>query len=153
MKIYDLNIAREKIQAYCAYQERCHQEVTRKLKSWGLISKAIELLISELMQFNFLNEERYARSFSRGKFRIKKWGRKKIRAELKKREVYDKCIDFAMEEIDDKAYFETLKEVLQKKNEHEKESDSYRRKAKLTRYLVYRGYEYDLIRDALEELN
>ncbi len=153
MKIYDLNIAREKIQAYCAYQERCHQEVTRKLKSWGLISEAIELLISELMQFNFLNEERYARSFSRGKFRIKKWGRKKIRAELKKREVYDKCIDFAMEEIDDKAYFETLKEVLQKKNEHEKESDSYRRKAKLTRYLVYRGYEYDLIRDALEELN
>jgi regulatory protein len=153
LKIYDLNIAREKIQAYCAYQERCHQEVTRKLKSWGLISEAIELLISELMQFNFLNEERYARSFSRGKFRIKKWGRKKIRAELKKREVYDKCIDFAMEEIDDKAYFETLKEVLQKKNEHEKESDSYRRKAKLTRYLVYRGYEYDLIRDALEELN
>ena len=153
MKIHDLNIAREKIQAYCAYQERCHQEVTRKLKSWGLISEAIELLVSELMQFNFLNEERYARSFSRGKFRIKKWGRKKIRAELKKREVYDKCIDFAMEEIDDKAYFETLKEVLQKKNEHEKESDSYRRKAKLTRYLVYRGYEYDLIRDALEELN
>ena len=153
MKIHDLNIAREKIQAYCAYQERCHQEVTRKLKSWGLISEAIELLISELMQFNFLNEERYARSFSRGKFRIKKWGRKKIRAELKKREVYDKCIYFAMEEIDDKAYFETLKEVLQKKNEHEKESDSYRRKAKLTRYLVYRGYEYDLIRDALEELN
>jgi len=153
LKIYDLNIAREKIQAYCAYQERCHQEVTRKLKSWGLIQEAIELLISELMQFNFLNEERYARSFSRGKFRIKKWGRKKIRAELKKREVYDKCIDFAMEEIDDKAYFETLKEVLQKKNEHEKESDSYRRKAKLTRYLVYRGYEYDLIRDALEELN
>ena len=153
MKIYDLNIAREKIQAYCAYQERCHQEVTRKLKSWGLISEAIELLISELMQFNFLNEERYARSFSRGKFRIKKWGRKKIRAELKKREVYDKCIDFAMEEIDDKAYFETLKEVLQKKNEHEKESDPYRRKVKLTRYLVSRGYEYDLIRDALEELN
>ena len=153
MKIYDLQIAREKIQAYCAYQERCHQEVTRKLKSWGLISEAIELLISELMQFNFLNEERYARSFSRGKFRIKKWGRKKIRAELKKREVYDKCIDFAMEEIDDKAYFETLKEVLQKKNEHEKESDPYRRKAKLTRYLVSRGYEYDLIRDALEELN
>jgi len=153
LKIYDLQIAREKIQAYCAYQERCHQEVTRKLKSWGLISEAIELLISELMQFNFLNEERYARSFSRGKFRIKKWGRKKIRAELKKREVYDKCIDFAMEEIDDKAYYETLKEVLQKKNKQEKDSDPYRRKAKLTRYLVSRGYEYDLIRDALEELN
>jgi len=153
LKIYDLQIAREKIQAYCAYQERCHMEVTKKLKSWGLIPDAIDLLIGELIQFNFLNEERYARSFARGKFRIKKWGRMKIRMELKKRDIYFKCIDFAMEEIDDKAYFETLKKVLQKKNELEKEKDSYKRKAKLTRYLVSRGFEYDLIRDALEELN
>ena len=153
MKIYDLQIAREKIQAYCAYQERCHMEVTKKLKSWGLIPDAIDLLIGELIQFNFLNEERYARSFARGKFRIKKWGRMKIRMELKKRDIYFKCIDFAMEEIDDKAYLETLKQVLQKKNELEKEKDSYKRKAKLTRYLVSRGFEYDLIRDALEELN
>ena len=123
------------------------------MKSWGLIPDAIDLLIGELMQFNFLNEERYARSFARGKFRIKKWGRMKIRMELKKRDIYFKCIDFAMEEIDDKAYFETLKEVLQKKNELEKEKDPYKRKAKLTRYLVSRGFEYDLIRDALEELN
>jgi len=153
VKIYDLQIAREKIQAYCAYQERCHMEVTKKLKSWGLIPDAIDLLIGELIQFNFLNEERYARSFARGKFRIKKWGRMKIRMELKKRDIYFKCIDFAMEEIDDNAYFETLKQVLQKKNELEKEKDSYKRKAKLTRYLVSRGFEYDLIRDALEELN
>ena len=153
MKIHDLQIAREKIQAYCAYQERCHQEVAKKLKSWGLIRDAIDLLIGELIQFNFLNEERYARSFARGKFRIKKWGRMKIRMELKKRDIYFKCIDFAMEEIEDKAYFETLKEVLQKKNELEKETNSYKRKMKLTRYLVSRGYEYDLIRDALEELN
>ena len=153
MKIYDLQIAREKIQTYCAYQERCHQQVIRKLKSWGLISEAIDLLICELMQFNFLNEERYARSFARGKFRINKWGRKKIRVELKKREVYDKCIEFSMQEIDDNAYFETLRQVLQKKNEQEKETNPYKRKAKLTRYLVSRGYEYDLIRDALEEFN
>ena len=153
MKIYDLQIAREKIQSYCAYQDRCHKEVTTKLRSWGLISDAIDLLIGELIQFNFLNEERYARSFARGKFRIKKWGRMKIRMELKKRDIYFKCIDFAMEEIDDKAYFETLKEVLQKKNELEKEKDPYKRKAKLTRYLVSRGFEYDLIREALEELD
>ena len=123
------------------------------MKSWGLIPDAIDLLIGELMQFNFLNEERYARSFARGKFRIKKWGRMKIRMELKKRDIYFKCIDFAMEEIDDKAYFETLKGVLQKKNELEKETDPYKRKAKLTRYLFSRGFEYDLIREALEELN
>mgnify|MGYP002035805950 FL=1 len=152
MKIYDLNTAREKIQAYCAYQERCHMEVTMKLKSWGLIQEAIDLLIVELIQFNFLNEERYARSFARGKFRIKKWGKIKIRMALKKRDIKFKCIDLSMLEIDDKTYFNTLKELLQKKNETVKETNSYKRKMKLTSYLVSRGYEYDLIHDALVEL-
>ena len=152
MKIYDLHAAREKIQAYCAYQERCHMEVTMKLKSWGLIQEAIDLLIIELIQFNFLNEKRYARSFARGKFRIKKWGKLKIRMALKKREVFFKCIDIAMLEIDDKTYLNTLKELLQKKNDVLKETNSYKRKMKLIRYLVTRGYEYDLIHDALVEL-
>ena len=152
MKIYDLNTAREKIQAYCAYQERCHMEVTMKLKSWGLIQEAIDLLIVELIQFNFLNEERYARSFARGKFRIKKWGKIKIRMALKKRDINFKCIDLSMLEIDDKTYLNTLKELLQKKNDILKETNSYKRKMKLTSYLVSRGYEYDLIHDALVEL-
>ena len=152
MKIYDLNTAREKIQAYCAYQERCHMEVTMKLKSWGLIQEAIDLLIVELIQFNFLNEERYARSFARGKFRIKKWGKIKIRIALKKRDINFKCIDLSMLEIDDKTYFNTLKELLQKKNATVKETNSYKRKMKLISYLVSRGYEYDLIHDALVEL-
>ena len=152
MKTYDLHTAREKIQSYCAYQERCHMEVSMKLKSWGLIQEAIDLLIIELVQFNFLNEERYARSFARGKFRIKKWGKMKIRMALKKREVYFKCIDFAMLEIDDKTYLNTLKELLQKKNDILKETNLYKRKMKLINYLVNRGYEYDLIHDALVEL-
>lgn len=127
-------------------------EVTMKLKSWGLIQEAIDLLIVELIQFNFLNEERYARSFARGKFRIKKWGKIKIRMALKKRDIKFKCIDLSMLEIDDKTYFNTLKELLQKKNETVKETNSYKRKMKLTNYLVSRGYEYDLIHDALVEL-
>lgn len=127
-------------------------EVRMKLKSWGLIQEAIDLLIVELIQFNFLNEERYARSFARGKFRIKKWGKIKIRMALKKRDINFKCIDLSMLEIDDKTYFNTLKELLQKKNETVKETNSYKRKMKLTSYLVSRGYEYDLINDALVEL-
>jgi regulatory protein len=99
-----------------------------------------------------LNEERYARSFARGKFRIKKWGKIKIRMALKKRDINFKCIDLSMLEIDDKTYFNTLKELLQKKNETVKETNSYKRKMKLTSYLVSRGYEYDLINDALVEL-
>ena len=127
-------------------------EVRMKLKSWGLIQEAIGLLIVELIQHNFLNEERYARSFARGKFRIKKWGKIKIRMALKKRDINFKCIDLSMLEIDDKTYFNTLKELLQKKNETVKETNSYKRKMKLTSYLVSRGYEYDLINDALVEL-
>jgi len=127
-------------------------EVTMKLKSWGLIQEAIDLLIIELIQFNFLNEERYARNYARGKFRIKKWGKLKIRMALKKREVNFKCIDFAMLEIDEKTYLDTLKELLQKKNDVLKETNLYKRKMKLINYLVNRGYEYDLIYDSLVEL-
>ena len=127
-------------------------EVSMKLKSWGLIQEAIDLLIVELIQFNFLNEERYARSFARGKFRIKKWGKLKIRMALKKRDINFKCIDLSMLEIDDKTYLITLKELLQKKNDILKETNSYKRKIKLIRYSVNRGYEYDLIHDALVEL-
>lgn len=152
MKVYDLQIAREKIQAYCAYQERCHQEVVKKLKSWGLIPEAVDMLLIELMQHDFLNEERYARSFARGKFRIKKWGRNKIRLELKRKQIYAKCISFAMEEINEDDYYKTLCELLQKKNNLEKETNPYKRKAKLSRYLASRGYEYDLINRAMEDL-
>ena len=151
MKVYDLQIAKEKIQAYCAYQERCHQDVIKKLKFWGLIPDAVDMLLGELMQHNFLNEERFSRSFARGKFRIKKWGRIKIRMELKKKGVYSKCIDIALQEIDANDYYSTLKELLLKKSVLEKETHLFKRKAKLTRYLVSRGFEYDLIRMALED--
>jgi len=148
LKVYDLDIARHKIQAYCAYQERCHQEVVKKLKSWGLIPEAIDLLIMELMQANFLNEERYSRAFARGKFRIKKWGKVKIRTALKSKNIFQKCIDLAMEEIEDEAYLCTLLSVLKNKSDRLNESDPYRRKEKLTRYLLSRGYEYSIIQIA-----
>ncbi len=145
MKVYDIKVARDKIQAYCVYRERCHFEVNRKLTSWGLIPEMIDLLINELIKFNFLNEERYARSFTRGKFRINKWGRNKIRIELKKRQVFEKCIDLAMREIDEKEYSDTIKEILQKRNIKEKELNLYKRKLKLTRYIMSKGFEYDSI--------
>lgn len=145
MKVYDIKEARDKIQSYCVYRERCHFEVSRKLTSWGLIPEMIDLLMNELIKFNFLNEERYARSFTRGKFRINKWGRNKIRIELKKRQIFEKCIDLAMQEIDEKEYSDTIKEILQKRNIKEKESNLYKRKLKLSRYIMTRGFEYDSI--------
>ena len=152
MNTCDLKIARKRIQAYCSYQERCHQEVNKKLKSWGLTPKEIDFLINELIQFNFLNEERFARSFSRGRFRIKKWGKNKIRFELKKRGIYDKWINLAIEEIDEKTYFKTLIDLLEKKTEQENITNSNRRKLKIIDYLASKGYEYDLIRNALDEM-
>lgn len=152
MRVYDLEIARQKIQAYCAYQERCHQEVTRKLRSWGLIPEAIDLLVAELMQLNFLNEERFARSFTRGKFRIKRWGKIKISVELKRKEIYAKCIALAMDEIDDESYLKTLRAVLDRKNQSLKEKNPYQRRLKLTRHLLSRGFEHALILDALTKM-
>ncbi len=148
-KKIDINKAREKIKSYCAYQDRCPHEVIIKLKKLGQNSKSIDIIVDELIHLNFLNEKRYAISFCRGKFRIKKWGRKKIYLELKKREINPKYIHIALAEIDDLEYRQTIAEILLKRNKKEKETSISKRKVKLTKYLVSRGYEYELILDEL----
>ena len=151
MKTFDLNTARENSGLLCLSGKVSYGGFD-EIEILGLIQEDIDLLIIELIQFNFLNEKRYARSFARGKFRIKKWGKLKIRMALKKRDIHFKYIDLAMLEIDDKTYLITLKELLRKKNDILKETNSYKRKMKLIRYLVNRGYEYDLIHDVLVDL-
>jgi len=152
MKVYDLKLARKKIQAFCAYQDRCHQEVIKKLKSWGLFTESIDMLLCELIEDHFLNEERFSRSFSRGKFRIKKWGRIKISLELKRRGVNQTSIDIGLTEIDEEDYFDTLLALLKKKDAIELEINSIKRKAKLIRYLSSRGFEFPLIKIAFDTL-
>ena len=104
----DINKAKEKIKSYCAYQDRSPHEVIIKLKKLGQNSRSIDIIVDELIRLNFLNEKRYAISFCRGKFRIKKWGRKKIYLELKKREINPKYIQIALAEIDDLEYRQTI---------------------------------------------
>ncbi|MAZ30756.1 MAG: recombinase RecX [Flavobacteriales bacterium] len=152
MKVYDLKVARQKIQAFCAYQERCHQEVIKKLKSWGLFSDSIDMLLDELIANQFLNEERFSKSFSRGKFRIKKWGKIKISLELKRRNIHETLINYALNEINEQDYFNTIVVLLKKKDRLEKEPNLIKRKAKLTRYMVSRGFEFALIKIAFEKL-
>ncbi len=152
MKVYDLKLARKKIQAFCSYQDRCHQEVIKKLKSWGLLDESIDMLLGELIEHHFLNEERFSRNFSRGKFRIKKWGRMKISLELKRRGVHQTCINMGLTEIDEEDYFHTLLALLKKKDAMELELNSIKRKAKLIRYLSSRGFEFSLIKIAFETL-
>jgi regulatory protein len=141
-----------RLQRYCAYQDRCHQEARGKLLDLGVYGDDLEAVMAELISEGFLNEERYARSFARGKFRLKGWGRVRIRQELKNRQVSDYCIRKAMEEIGEEEYLETLRSMLDRKADAMKNVDEFQVKAKLSRFAIGRGFEPELVWQALEEL-
>ncbi|TXE14248.1 regulatory protein RecX [Algoriphagus aquimarinus] len=142
----------EKLTTFCAYQERCPWEIRRKLYDKGISDEPAERLIAELIAAEFVNEERYARAFARGKFRLKKWGRNRIRMELKMREVSEELIRKGLSEIDPEEYYDTLLTQAEKKWENTHESDTYKKKFKVTQYLMNKGFEMDLIKDAIESL-
>lgn len=138
-------------QMACAYQERCQQEMRDKLYEWGLFSDAVENIIAQLITDNFLNEERFAKAFAGGKFRIKKWGRVKIKIGLKKRKISDYCIRKAMEEIPDADYMETLRGLIMKKLKETPKGTQQARNYKAAQYAMSRGFEGDLAWDVLKE--
>ncbi|MBL4652399.1 MAG: RecX family transcriptional regulator [Flavobacteriales bacterium] len=138
-----------KVQKYCAYQERCHLEVRNKLYDLGLYKSDVEETIVSLIQDDFLNEQRFAEAFARGKFRIKKWGKIKIISELNKRHISEYCKNKGLAQIDDDEYLETLSEVLARRERQENEINPFRRKQKLTTYLISRGFESHLIWELL----
>lgn len=143
-----------KIQKYCAYQERCHAEVKEKLYSYGLYPNDVEQLTTRLIEEGFLNEERFAKAFAGGKFRTKKWGRVKIKLELKARKISEYCIKQGMKEIDDVLYFEQMKKIMDKRwEEMKKEKNMGLRKHKTSSYLIAKGYEPDIVWDYLRELS
>ena len=135
------------MEAYCAYQERCDQEVRKKLKSWNMDNEHIDIIISDLISNNFMNEERFAEAFVSGKFRIKKWGRIKIKRELKFRKISNYSINKALSQIDEEEYLNTLKILIEKKEI--KGKSKWDKQAKLKRYLANKGFENDLINEFL----
>ncbi|TQD38599.1 regulatory protein RecX [Haloflavibacter putidus] len=139
--------------AYCAYQERCHQEVEEKLIALRMIPEARAQIINTLLQEDFLNEERFARTFVRGKFRIKKWGRLRIKRELKKRNLSAYNIKYGMTEINDEEYSQNLDDLFQKRLNSITEKNLYKRKKKVADYLLYRGYESNLVYEKLQEID
>ncbi|MFD2099895.1 regulatory protein RecX [Flagellimonas iocasae] len=151
-KSYTLPEATKKMEHYCAYQERCHYEVIEKLKGMRMIPEAIDQIVGHLIQENYLNEERFAKSFARGKFNIKKWGKKRIVLELKQREISAFNIKSALAEIKDQDYYRTLDELAKKRLGQIKESNIQKRKKKLADYLLYRGWESHLVYEKLQEL-
>lgn len=151
-KPWSFEEAKEKLQAFCAYQERCIWEVRRKMYEKGVKEEDKEELIDFLIAEKFLDEERFAPAFARGKFRMKKWGRNRIRQELKMRQIPESLIRKALTEIDPEEYYDTLLTETEKKWEKTKESDLYKKRFKVIGYLMQRGFEQDLVQEAIDSL-
>lgn len=138
--------ALQKIKHYCAYQERNHRETKEKLYSFGLYKNEVEQLLSQLVEENYLNEERFAIAFAGGRFRIKHWGRVKIKYELKQKNVSEYCIKIALKAIDEKDYQKKLHQLAEAKLKILKsEKNSFIKKHKLQQYLLQKGFESSLI--------
>jgi regulatory protein len=151
-KTFDEKQAQAKAEHYCAYQERSQQEVRDKLYEWGQHQLVVENIISRLIGDNFLNEERFSKAYTQGKFKQKGWGRTKIKQGLKFKRVPDVLIKKALQTINGDDYIKALTNVLSRKAAVLNEKDSFKRRYKLQQYAMGRGYESDLVADVLREL-
>ncbi|MFM1878659.1 MAG: hypothetical protein RLZZ241_1525 [Bacteroidota bacterium] len=151
-KSFTVDEATKRMERYCAYQDRCHQEVVRKLYEMRMIPEAIDSILVHLIDHNFLNEERFALAFTNGKFRQKQWGKLRIRRELKMKGISEYLIRKALSGIPENEYLEVLDQIFEKKTaewSYKKQEDILR---KLYAYLTYRGWENELIYDRFSNL-
>jgi len=149
---YSLLEAKTKLEALCAYQERCSQELERKMRTWGLDQEDRDALLADLISNNFLSEERFTEAYVSGKVNIKRWGKIKIRQHLKQKAISDYSIKKALEGIEDEVYFGNLKRLTEHKYATLKGPDDYNKKVKLYRYLSGKGYEMEYVREIVEEI-
>lgn len=151
-KVYSVDEARKKLEHFCAYQDRCHAEVSAKLRDMGMIREAIDVIMTRLIQDNYLNEERFARSFARGKHRIKGWGIPRITSELKIRHISAANIKAALSEIQPDDYQENFTRLSEKKWETTIEKDLLKKKKKVADFLLRKGFEHQLVLDKIHQL-
>lgn len=144
-KVYTVDEALSKMERYCAYQERCHQEVEQKLREMRLIQEAVDKIILHLLEHDYINETRFAKAYARGKFSIKKWGRNRIVNELKKRKISAYNIKVSLAEINEEEYQKTFDVLAEKRLNQIKETNKYKKRKKLADYLLYRGWESELV--------
>lgn len=141
-----------KIQRYCAYQERSHKEVKTKLYDYGLYTSQVDEILSQLITDGFLNEERFAKAYAGGKFRIKKWGRLKIKNELEFLGLTKNCIQRGLKEIEAADYSKTLKGLIMKKAAEIKEENIFKKRHKVARFVIGKGYEPEVVWEYLRDL-
>jgi regulatory protein len=142
----------QKAASYCAYQERTQDEVKQRLKKWNVWGEDADEIIAELISMNYLSEERFAKTYAGGKFRMKNWGRMKIKQELNRRGLSDYSIASGMKEINDEAYLSGLTDLLTKKKIllEKTETDKFKLKQKLARFALGKGYESELVWKVVE---
>ncbi|WP_299675577.1 regulatory protein RecX [uncultured Dokdonia sp.] len=153
IKTYTVEEAKRSLERYCVYQDRCHQEVRKKLLEMRMIPDAIDVIIGHLIEHNFLNEERFAKAFVRGKFNHKSWGKQRIVRELKIRKISDYLIKIGLKEISEETYLEVFDTLSRKRIQQlSSEKDRCKKRKKLSDYLLYRGWEGDLVYQKAKEL-
>lgn len=150
--VFSIKEAILKIEHYCAYQERCHEEVEQKLRTMKMDSEEIDQIIAHLINDNFLNEERFACSFARGKHRIKHWGKIRITNELKFRGINQTLINIALKEISPEEYHDTFEVLANRYWESIQETNSLKKKKKFCDYMLRRGFESNLVYEKAREL-
>lgn len=145
----------EKMRHYCAYQERSHFEVREKLFGFGLNSQEVDSIMADLISQDYLNEERFAVLFAGGKFRVKKWGRKKIIYELKARKVSEYNIKLGIASIDHQEYLNTISELIQKKMSLliSEGNNGFELRARTIAFMIQKGFETGLVQDAYKTLS
>jgi len=151
-KYHSKQEALEKLKHYCAYQDRCHSEVKYKLIELGIRGDDIDDITIDLLQGDYLNEERFARSFARGKFLMKRWGKNKIKIKLREKQVSSFCIEKGLTEIKDVDYSKTLSQVIATKwHELRDKKFSQTKKQKVAAFAIQRGFESNLVWAVLKE--
>lgn len=149
-KLFTFQETKQKLVNYCVYQDRCHAEVEQKMREFVLIPEAKEEILLYLMKENYLNEERFTRSYIRGKFNIKHWGKTKIKMHLKQKGITEKLIIRCYDEIDEDDYLKTIKKLYENYESKLKGLKDYQKKSKTITYLRSRGFEYELISQVIE---
>ena len=152
-RVYDLTIALDRIKRYCALQDRCQWDVLQKLTEWGLQQATKDYILEILITDKFVDEERFATSFCRGKFKIKNWGKRKITNALKRKNISTICINIGLQEIDDNEYNQVLEKLFYQKKDALKDKNHFTRKTKIANFLIQRGFESNLVWDKIRELN
>ena len=152
-RVYDVSIAIERLKSYCALQDRCQFDVLQKLKEWRLQKATKDYILEILITDKFVDEERFAVSFCRGKFKTKNWGKRKITNALKRKQISTTCINIGLKEIDDNDYNKVLEKLFHQKKNSLKDKNHFIRKTKIASFLIQRGFESNLVWDKIRELS